>query len=459
MQDHCIFDFQIFPAVVRNGEKTKITITPTGEHTLFYDDYEYIVEIWPAEHTTDHLDACAINKFSLRPINGKLIFFETFYGEQQFAIKIGLPEELQYYPNPYYHAPYGRNRTKHPTLRHPVLYIYSVNDDLYGKRIYKGDLHIHTYDSDGREAVGHVIGNLKKAGFDFAAITDHYWFDSSRKAQALLSELPDVFSCISGEEIHVPSEFIHVVSIGATQSVNQYYFEHQEECDLRMRELSRTLNVREGIDRYNYACRYWVAEMSKMFGGMPVLTHPFWIWETVYFMPPEITQFIFEEGNYEAFELLNGNCGRETNNLQTSFYFAERIKGFDMPIVGSSDCHITDRRDEKKPTEAYTLVLAKDRCWESIHEAILQKQNVAVEHYETDRNPRLYGTYRMVKYINFLLSNYFPRYIQLCYEQGALLKEYAYSKDTSLIALLQLHKHRADTFSDNFFGFGNPAEN
>ena len=452
MKEYHLTDFRITPAVVQNGVATEITIAPTGDHTVFLDGYEYTVEIWPAEETTARLDGCAVKRIKLYAADGKLVFTETFCGEQQFTIKIILPEELQYYPNPYYKPPYCGRRIKHAALGHPMLYLYSVNEDLYGLTVYKGDMHIHTYDSDGRESVGGVIANLKKAGFDYAAITDHYWYDSSVKAKELFADLPDVFTCLPGEEVHTPVEYIHVVSIGASQSVNKYYFEHQDECEACIRELAETLKIPEGIDRYNYASRYWVAETSRKFGGMPVLTHPFWIWETVYFVPPKITEFTFEHGNYEAFELLNGACGRETNNLQTAFYFEERAKGFDMPIVGSSDCHMTDREDDRMPTDAYTLVLAKDRSWESIHDAILKKRNVAVEHYETDKNPRLYGSYRMVKYMNFLLLNYYPLYMELCHEQGVLMKEYAYTKDSSLIELIQLLKQRSDAFTDAFFG-------
>ena len=55
-----------------------------------------------------------------------------------------------------------------------VFYVYAVNDDLFGKRAYKGDLHSHSVYSDGSEHYTEVAANYRSSGFDFMALTDHY---------------------------------------------------------------------------------------------------------------------------------------------------------------------------------------------------------------------------------------------------------------------------------------------
>lgn len=452
MKELNLADYRLTPSVVKSGVATEITILPLGENSAFLNEYEYTLEVWPVETAIETLEGATFNTLTLKPVDGKLIFTYTFEEEQQYLLKIILPEDLQYYPNPYYRQPYRGRYLKCSALRNPVLSLYCLEEDLYGMSVFKGDMHLHSYSSDGHDAKGTVIANLKKAGYDYAALTDHYWYNSSVEVDKLFSDLPDVFTCLPGEEVHMENEYIHEVVIGGKQSVNTYYYENFEECEAQIRKLEEILEIPEGIDRHNYACRYWVADTAKKFGGTPIMTHPYWHWRGAYFVPPKITKFMFEQGNYEIFELLNSSCGRETNMLQVAFYYDELSKGFDMPIVGSSDSHCTERENEQLPTDHYTLVFAKDRSWESIREAILAKRNVAVEHYEVDKNFRVYGNYRMVKYANFLLLNYYPDYMNLCHEQGVLMKEYARTKDKEIIELMKILKKRTDNFNAMFFG-------
>ena len=57
-----------------------------------------------------------------------------------------------------------------------------------------------------------------------------------------------------------------------------------------------------------------------------------------------------------------------------------------------------------------------------ILEAIRAGRTVAVDWINTD--PRLVGDYRLVKYAQFLLANYFPIHHSLCIEEGRAMKEY-----------------------------------
>jgi hypothetical protein len=56
-----------------------------------------------------------------------------------------------------------------------------------------------------------------------------------------------------------------------------------------------------------------------------------------------------------------------------------------------------------------------------------------------------------VKYARYLLENYFPRYDELCFEQGRLMKEWACGDEDALSALESI-QGRTDVFANRFFG-------
>ena len=127
--------------------------------------------------------------------------------------------------------------------------------------------------------MGGVLANLRSAGYDFAAITDHFLYEPSQKAVRFMQELPDVFTALAGEEIHCPKDYIHILSIGGTASVNACYDADPAKADAEIAALAESLTLPEGVDPQNAAARHWVVRKIKELGGMPVLTHPFWLWK------------------------------------------------------------------------------------------------------------------------------------------------------------------------------------
>ncbi len=445
--------YSITPSVVPIGRPVEITITPRGDNASFPEGFEFDLDIYGVATATTHLNQCQSVKHKLKAQNGVLRFTETFPREQQYVLKITKPEELRYCSNPYYQPP-AHGRVPRPgDLARPVLYLFAVADDLLPLRVFKGDFHLHSSDSDGHESSCGVLSNLRKAGFDFAALTNHYWFHSFEKVAGQWAGVEEIMKVLPAEEVHTPTEFVHAVGVGQKESVNDYYYSNKEKCDQEIAKIEETLtDLPESIDRHNYACRVWTAQTIRSFGGLAILAHPHWIWNDVYFMPEDLTVRLMESGIYDAFELLNGDCGPETNRLQTALYFEECQKGFAMPIVGSSDCHRTDRSDEDFPTPGFSLILSRDRSFESIRDAILGGRCIAVEKYRNDQNFKLYGSYRLVKYANFLMNNYYPNYTELCRAQGTLLKEYETNPSPETAALLKQLYARSERFAAAFFG-------
>lgn len=444
-------DYRLTPSVLRVGVPVTLTVTPTGENSAFEVQEEYEVQWCATATATQKLRGCDHETFHLRPQNGCLTFTVTPESEQLYVIKILPPERLRYCQSPYYQPPQHGRVPRHSSLRMPVLHCYALADDLYGMNAYKGDLHIHSTDSDGHESSVGVIANLKRAGYDFLALTNHYWYHSREKVLGQTEGFPDVITLMPGEEIHVPSEYIHAVGIGHSQSVNDEYYQNRERCEAEIAAIEETLELPEDTEKHNFACHVWIARKVREYGGLPIQVHPYWVWNEVYFTPEAVNRELFERKVYDAFEVLNEGSGT-TNRLQAAFYLEERGKGYDLPAVGSSDSHCTDSPDDALPAANCTVIFAPDRQTQTLCDAIRDHRSVAVEFENTTRLYHLYGEFRMVKYADFLLQNYFPVYREFCYEQGRLLKEYAVSHDPALAALAEQLKERSDAYATEFFG-------
>lgn len=458
MARYNVKDYRVTPSVVCCGVPTEITVAPRGANARFSDGVDYILEIFAADEATAVLDPVREHmtpirrRLTLHATDGCLRFTETFDTEQQYVLKIILPEEQQYSTNPHYNPPYRsvHSPLKAMPLRVPTLSVFAVQPDLFGMKVFRGDLHSHTWDSDGHESNCGIVANWRRAGHDFGAITNHYWYHSREQALKAFDGLPQVLTLLPGEEVHVTSESVHAVAIGGRQSVNDYYYEHTEQCRAEITALEKDLDIPEGIDPHNYACRCWIADKIREFGGIAVMAHPFWIWENVDFMPLSLTRLLYERGVYDCLEI---NCGdHEESNLTMSLYYDELAHGFSLPLVGSSDCHNTDAHEPSLPSVGSTLLLARDASPESLREAILSRRSAVWEQWPGESSCRLYGSFRMVRYMNFLVNDYYPAYTELCYPQGELMKEYETDPDPAIAELLRQHKARSDAFSDAFFG-------
>lgn len=445
-----IADYEVRPGVVPSGEKAIVRIIPRGRHARFDDqvrrqpkgspfifapeifepdsDMEYRIYFLPMQQSPEPKPMSVCESVLVRPgADGSLEFEHAFPGEQEYKLVITNPKD-----------------NDRELLR---LSIYSLRSDLYGRRAYRGDLHVHSYFSDGREDPGIVAANYRKNGFDFMALTDHHKMYPSRLLLDAWKDIPTDLTLFPGEEVHVPYPvYIHAINFGGSSSVNEYYEEHREECDGEIARMAEGLDAPEGLDALQLAQRIWVAQQIKRTGGMSILVHPHWI-SNAYNMPDDVTDYLFEHEVYDAFELLGGQSVHE-NNMQTAFYHDQRAMGRKIPIVGSSDSHGTE--PPVYFTWSSTLVFARDKSFEELTGAIKELYSVAVEKYPNEEY-RVHGPYRYVKYARYLLDNYFPRYDELCWEQGRLMKEYVCGDEDALDMLKRL-QGRAEKFAARFFG-------
>ena len=437
------FNYAVYPAVVRANEISTIRIHPLGENTAFLPNVEYTVEVRGVEtFCSDYAHLPVACYRTISNADGDLEISHYFEAEQRHAITLKRPQE-DLDATPY---PIITHRHKRGENTDATLHVYSLNEDLYGMRCFKGEVHCHTYESDGIQDVCHTVGNYRTAGYDFLAITDHYISMSAQKAQRIFADAPVDMTLLLGEECHVPTEQIHAVHIGGAESVNAYFRNHPDVAEQEMLAIEAELSLPSHINHRDYAWRVWIARKAREFGGISILAHPHWIWFDTYFMSSAITRQLLADGIYDALDITDQEA-----DTTVALWAEMQAQGHRIPVVGCTDSHYTDAGNPHRPARGgYTLVFAPDRSEESLLAAIREGRCLAVN--ATGDPARVQGPYRLVKLARFLLDNYYPVYMRLCHTQGVVMSEYpTISAETE--QLLRALNQRSEDFAHAFFGY------
>lgn len=419
-------NFKITPSVVEADQETELQIISRDGIFQFYDDVEYSVEFIPMEESDVPMDAKMSllgwdsnrKSYKAHPENGVLHIRYFFRGEQEWRIHISA-EDYKDHTNPLYqkYEPHWHGLlTAHKTGI--TLSVYSLKPDLYRRRALRGDLHIHTYRSDGDNSPALTATQYRKAGYDFIALTDHNVFDSARYAKEKLP-LKTNFEIMRAEEVHngIPGLF-HMVNIGGEYSINEMYLNNPEKIEQEAMALDGEIEIPEGLDKREYLNRVWLYRAIKKSGGYVIYPHPYWEIANHYHTETKMSRAIIENKLCDAYEILGG-CTREGNHLQVELYNQLRAEGLRIPIVGSTDTHSTFRENPYFKS-ASTIAFCEDR---DPLRAISEGYSVAVEHPEGE-SVRIYGEFRLVKYAYFLWRTYFSMHNELCFASGKLMECY-----------------------------------
>lgn len=442
-----LYDYDIYPKVIRKGKKTTISIKPMGLHVAFDPETDYRITVNGLEFSTRGNFPCEGNdpdNITVKPVldeNGILKFTFTFPAEQMYFIR--LFDDRQ------------ENPKKLLNLR-----VYAVDDDLCGRYPFAGDLHMHTCRSDGRQSPAIVSANYRKHGYDFFAITDHGRYYPSLEAIEAFKDVPVEFVIVPGEEVHMPRfgekvNDVHIVNFGGKFSINGLTEEGNqikekgkdkslrsyqgadcpdvltvEDFSNQVTELSKTLDIPADVDAYPYACCVWVFNKIREAEGLGIFAHPYWI-SNMYQIPERFTDYLLEQHPFDAFEVLGGESYYEQNGHQTLKYYEMRSRGVDFPIVGSTDSHSSVNNDNAYVASTIVFSPVCDR--ENLIASIKEKYSVAVD--GISKEFRIVGDFRLGKYASFLLQDFFPLHDDLCYEEGRLMREYACGDEEAAKAL------------------------
>ena len=420
---HNLF-YDIAPKILPVGRKTTVAIRPLFDHVQWHRERHYELLLIGREVQT-------ADPIPLVCDDGALTFTFTPAAEQEYELVLF---EID-----------GDNRQKKESFN-----FYAVQEDLFNTRPWKGDFHVHSCRSDGRETPAYVAARYRQAGFDFFALTDHHRYEPSLEASTALKSLDTDFRVYPGEEVHPPSNPVHHINFGGSFSVNDRHRDkecYEKEVDLV--EASLEHPELTPAERRILASSIWVFNKIRAAGGIGLFCHPYWINGNRYNVSEPLIQALFAELPFDAFELLGGfaRSNHEGNALQVARWGDERAKGRKIPIVGVSDSHGTENADLFN--WYYTLALAPTPDFEDLKTAITSEGAVAVQAIPGEC-VQIYGPFRIVKFAYFLLREVMPLHDAECAEEGRLMLK-VLAGDEEAAALLALTRNRVKKLFDHLW--------
>ena len=204
--------------------------------------------------------------------------------------------------------------------------------DQFGKKWYKGNLHTHSTNSDGRLSPEEVIGLYREEDYDFLALTDHWFAGEGRQEKDFLL-LPGVEYDVGN---NVRDGIYHVVGVGMTQEPKL--------------EKGPELNAQQMIDRIHEA------------GGIAILAHPAWSMNRA----EEVRRL----KNLDGCEIYNTTSGVPWNCRPYSGIILDELaaQGYVLPCMAADDAHHYTG-DE---TKSYLMVQADELSRDAILAALIQ---------------------------------------------------------------------------------------
>lgn len=408
--------FEVTPKIIFANTTVEIEIKFLAKHEAFDPNTYYEIFYYPLERFSAIGEYTYQEKQMVKAEKGNLKLTQHFVGEQEHVIIV----------------------TNTSTNKKYKFNFYSLNKDLFDRKPYKGDIHMHSHQSDGKESPGFVTASCRKIGLDFMALTDHRKYHPSIECQETFKDLDLDILIARGEEVHPENNNVHIINFGGSFSVNELMNENKENYYCEVKKIEETINHIEDKDaRYQCASSMWCFNKIREGGGLSIFCHPYWQVNDGYYISDTVTTFMYENQPYDANEVIGGyhKYEFESNTLQIARYYEERAKGRKIPIVSVSDAHGCEESDLFG--WFYTVVFADSNKQEDIISSIKDLYSVGIEAPEGEA-VRPVGPFRLVKYALYLIREVFPLHDELCFDEGKLMIRYI-SGDTSagdkLIAL------------------------
>ncbi len=336
-----------------------------------------------------------------------------------------------------------KGKPKHPR---EFQRVYALDEDLYTLNPYKGDTHMHSRFSDGRDLVEYMVIQCLNLGFDFQAISDHKRYIGSQTARKIFEPLPISISCINAEECHQnPAPHIH--SLGAKSGLTEYINENREAYDKRvseiLTELHKDLTKQEALSVARAEAEF---ELIRQLGGLAGLNHPYWrMGEMSLHLTKRVVDVLCARHKFDFLELVNC-CADDSTDLALEKHSEMRENGYTAPIMGVSDAHKLESLGY-----GYTLAFAKSNKWEDIRDSIMTRTNVVIESFDKEL-PRIFGRIRYIQYAYFLYQYFFPLHDKICASEAELLKAYIKNKTPENKAKLAQKSEEVKQLYKEFFG-------
>ena len=210
--------------------------------------------------------------------------------------------------------------------------------DLFGKKRYKVNLHMHTNRSDGRLSPEEAVARYRDAGYDAVAITDHWQYQNGGELDGVL--------ILSGAEYDTRLRdcrkgVFHIVCVGARYQPSLTLSSTPQKI---IREIRRA-------------------------DGLAVLAHPAWSLNTV--------DQIIPLKDVDATEIYNSVSGVHESRRADSSLLVDVLaaRGRIYPLLAADDAHYYDNDD----CLSWVMVEAEELTQAAIVEAVRQGKCYATQ--------------------------------------------------------------------------------
>ncbi len=423
-------NYTVYPSIVKAGTPTTITVAPTEKAFLLFEGEEYDVCVVAANcDLPAYVSPVDKTDLKLTARGGVLQFCHTFADEGEFFVLL-----------------------KKNDIQLARLPLFCLADDLYALRPLKGDLHAHSFRSDGARDPAALAGHYREQGYEFFALTDHNRYYPGGEIDETYQGLSLGITHIRGEEVHTPPSIVHIVHVGGGESVTAFYHKHPEEYRSEVADYLANRVPAEIPEKYRerYAMAMWATDRIHKAGGLAIFPHPFWRPRGItYNVCDEFATLLLKSGMFDAYELIGG-MGQVGINRSVAFWADLRAEGLRLPVVGSSDVHKLENSSYFAHT--FTICFAKSNSPADILAAVKAGNAVAVELTGTEEKPeyRCYGSLRLVTYAQFLLQYYYPRLTRICQGEGVAMRAFAMGDADA--ALVECQVAQSERFRRRFFG-------
>ena len=421
--------WSVWPSVFPAGEESVVTIAPNSRTFLFEDGATYTVMINGLNDDEPYYHKPTVfTSYTVVAKDGVLKLTHTFPTEQEYYIRLCRDEE-----------------------KVTDFFVYALEGDLYALRPLKGDLHSHTHRSDGLHDPAELFSYYREMGYDFQALTDHNRYYPGGEIDEVYAGLKLGITHVQGEEVHTPGSTIHIVHAGGKESVAEIYINDNERFEREMaayrEQVPAELSEKQ---RERYAEAMWSCDRIHEAGGIAIFPHPYWRSgkNKCYNVCDSLTDALLKSGKFDAFELIGG-MGLAGINRAVAMWQKLRVEGYDVKVVGSSDVHALAAKDFPYH---FTVCFATENKNDAIIDAIRNGMSVACEmsNCVDGEEFRAYGSMRLVSYVQFLFTNYFPRLQQLAEGEGVSMRQYAMGLVDA--ATVEAQAAQSADFCDRFFG-------
>lgn len=431
---HELGSFDVSPRVVRTGIDVEIIIRPRYDHARLGAGGNGPFRAWlyPAGGGPGEMGSPVASEVQPDWVDGGLKARCAFETEGEYVLWL-------------------ENISGEPKGRSFEFRFYALADDLFSRRPYKGDLHMHSIRSDGRDAPAYVAASCRRIGLDFMALTDHRLYAPSLEAAAAFAGLPIDLQIYPGEEVHPPDNPVHIVNFGGGFSLNEIFRQDESRYRAEVQAIADGLEgFPPGLDRYTYASCEWCFRQIRAGGGLGIFCHPYWFTRHRYDITEAIVTQVLDRQPFDAMEVVGGYHRHEleSNVLQVSRYHEERAKGRRFGAVGVSDSHGCESGELFG--WYFTVVFAPSCSLPHLVGSIRDLYSVAVEALPGEL-ARAHGPWRLARYTQFLLREVFPQHDELCQEEGRLMLA-AIAGDPQAPVLLGALQGRTKALYDHLWG-------